>query len=153
MARSIFESERRLAGLAVEQYAQLKDYKARLQWGYKILQEEVQRKEEAGEIEKVKIQPVRHAAPVHEPAAAARRRARGESGYMSCDVNMWQVARSMMKDGVLDQAQSVFKKTFGGEDSAASSSPGAAAGGSQEGGFPSLPKIPNPLEGFKNPFG
>lgn len=35
MARSIFDSERRLADMACEQYRQLKDSKARLQWGFK----------------------------------------------------------------------------------------------------------------------
>jgi len=58
MARSIFESERRLADMAVEQYKQLKDYKSRLQWGFKILDADVMAKEAAGEIEKQKIVPV-----------------------------------------------------------------------------------------------
>jgi len=55
MARSIFDSERRLANMAVEQYAQLKDSKSRLQWGFKIVDQDVMAKEAAGEIEKVKI--------------------------------------------------------------------------------------------------
>ena len=55
MAKSIFESERRLASLATDQYAQLKDYKARLQWGFKILDKDVTLKEEKGELEKQKI--------------------------------------------------------------------------------------------------
>jgi hypothetical protein len=55
MARSIFDSERRLAEMAVDQYTQLKDYKARLQWGFKILDRDLMAKEESGEIEKQKI--------------------------------------------------------------------------------------------------
>ena len=58
MARSIFDSERRLAQMAVEQYTQLKDYKARLQWGFKIMDKDVMAKEAAGEIEEQKIVPV-----------------------------------------------------------------------------------------------
>uniref|UniRef100_A0A6U7JCK4 Uncharacterized protein n=1 Tax=Haptolina brevifila TaxID=156173 RepID=A0A6U7JCK4_9EUKA len=58
MARSIFDSERRLADMACEQYRQLKDNKARLQWGFKVLSKDVMAKEAAGEIEKVKIVPV-----------------------------------------------------------------------------------------------
>lgn len=58
MARSIFDSERRLAQMAVEQYTQLKDYKARLQWGFKIMDKAVDAKEAAGEIEEQKIVPV-----------------------------------------------------------------------------------------------
>ena len=42
MARSIFDSERRLADMAVTQYAQLKDSKPRLQWGFKILSKDLQ---------------------------------------------------------------------------------------------------------------
>jgi len=52
MARSIFDSERRLAGMACEQYKQLKDSKARLQWGFKILQSDLVKKEASGEMEK-----------------------------------------------------------------------------------------------------
>ena len=48
MARSIFDSERRLASMAVEQYRQLKDFKSRLQWGFKILDADVMAKEAAG---------------------------------------------------------------------------------------------------------
>ena len=55
MARSIFDSERRLAEMACQQYAQLKDYKSRLQWGFKILDADVMAKEASGEIEKQKI--------------------------------------------------------------------------------------------------
>lgn len=58
MARSIFDSERRLADMACEQYRQLKDFKARLQWGFKILDADVMAKEASGEIEKQKIIPV-----------------------------------------------------------------------------------------------
>ena len=58
MAKSIFDSERRLAEMAVAQYTQLKDYKSRLQWGFKILDKDVMAKEAAGEIEEVKIVPV-----------------------------------------------------------------------------------------------
>lgn len=58
MARSIFESERRLSNLAVEQYAHMKDMKGRMQWGYKIVYNELMAKEAAGEIEKQKIIPV-----------------------------------------------------------------------------------------------
>jgi len=52
MAKSIYDSERRLAQMATEQYRQLKDGKARLQWGFKIMQQDLLRKEAAGEIEK-----------------------------------------------------------------------------------------------------
>merc|ERR1719182_743761 len=55
MARSIFDSERRLASMATEQYQQLKDYQARLQWGFKILDSDVMAKEASGDIEKQKI--------------------------------------------------------------------------------------------------
>ena len=58
MARSIYDSERRLAGMAVEQYRQLKDSQSRLQWGFKINDADVLRKEQSGEIEKQKIVPV-----------------------------------------------------------------------------------------------
>lgn len=58
MARSIFDSERRLASMAVEQYRQLKDYQARLQWGFKIMDADVLAKEASGDIEKQKIVPV-----------------------------------------------------------------------------------------------
>jgi len=58
MAASIFDSERRLAEMAVTQYTQLKSYKARLQWGFKILDKDVMAKEQAGEIEEQKIVPV-----------------------------------------------------------------------------------------------
>ena len=61
MARSIYDSERRLADMATEQYRQLKDSKARLQWGFKILSKDLQIKEAAGEIEKQKIVPVNKA--------------------------------------------------------------------------------------------
>ena len=58
MARSIFDSERRLAEMATEQYRQLNEYKARLQWGFKILDKDLVAKEARGEIEKQKIIPV-----------------------------------------------------------------------------------------------
>ncbi|KAL1519442.1 hypothetical protein AB1Y20_022964 [Prymnesium parvum] len=58
MARSIFESERRLAALAVEQYSHMKKLKSNLQWGYKIVDNDVMAKEASGEIEKQKIIPV-----------------------------------------------------------------------------------------------
>ena len=44
--------------MACEQYRQLKDFKARLQWGFKILDADVMAKEASGEIEKQKIIPV-----------------------------------------------------------------------------------------------
>lgn len=55
MARSIYDSERRLASMAVEQYRQLKDSQSRLQWGFKILDQDVMAKEASGDIEKQKI--------------------------------------------------------------------------------------------------
>ena len=55
MARSIYDAERRRAGMAVEQYRQLKDSQSRLQWGFKINDADVLRKEQSGEIEKQKI--------------------------------------------------------------------------------------------------
>lgn len=58
MARSIFDSERRLAEMAVEQYRQLREAKSRLQWGFKAVSKEILVKEASGEIEKVKIVPV-----------------------------------------------------------------------------------------------
>merc|ERR1719201_1809586 len=58
MARSIYDSERRLASMAVEQYRQLKDSQSRLQWGFKILDADIMAKEKSGEIEKQKIVPV-----------------------------------------------------------------------------------------------
>jgi len=61
MARSIYDSERRLAGMAVEQYRQLKDYQSRLQWGFKINDADVMAKEASGDIEKQKIVPVNKA--------------------------------------------------------------------------------------------
>ena len=57
MARSIFESERRLTDMAKKQYKSLKNQRI-LEWGYKVVQEELMAKEKAGEIEKVKIMPV-----------------------------------------------------------------------------------------------
>lgn len=42
MARTIFESERRLGDMAAEQYPQLREQKARLQYGFKILSKDVQ---------------------------------------------------------------------------------------------------------------
>ncbi len=58
LAKSIFDSERRLASMAVDQYKVLKKHQARLQWGFKILDADVMKKEAAGEIDKVKIVPV-----------------------------------------------------------------------------------------------
>jgi hypothetical protein len=58
MARSIFESERRLADMAVTQYRQLKNNKNRLQWGFKTLSTDILAKEAKGEIEKGQIVPV-----------------------------------------------------------------------------------------------
>ena len=58
MARSIFDSERRLAKMAVEQYKQLKENQARLQWGFKPISSEILAKEASGELDKVKIVPV-----------------------------------------------------------------------------------------------
>ena len=58
IARSIFESEKRLAGLAVQQYGQLKAVKTKLQWGYKIVDQNLEKKEEEGKIEKQKIEQV-----------------------------------------------------------------------------------------------
>ena len=55
MARSIYDSERRLASMATEQYRQLKDYQSRLQWGFKILDQDVMAKEASGDLEKQKI--------------------------------------------------------------------------------------------------
>jgi hypothetical protein len=55
IAKSIFESERRLANLAAEQHRQLNDNKARLQWGFKIMDRDLVAKENAGEIEKRNI--------------------------------------------------------------------------------------------------
>merc|ERR1712139_460048 len=44
IARSIFESEKRLAGLAVQQYGHLKAIKTKLQWGYKIEDQNLKKK-------------------------------------------------------------------------------------------------------------
>ena len=41
MAQSIFESERRLSSMAVEQYSHMKKMKQNLEWGYKIVDNEV----------------------------------------------------------------------------------------------------------------
>ena len=41
MARSIFESEKRLASLACEQYSHMRGLKQRLEWGYKIVDREL----------------------------------------------------------------------------------------------------------------
>jgi hypothetical protein len=41
MAQSIFESERRLSSMAVEQYSHMKKLKQKLEWGYKIVDNEV----------------------------------------------------------------------------------------------------------------
>jgi hypothetical protein len=55
MARSIYDSERRLGEMAVQQHKTLKDSKARLEWGFKLLDKDVAAKEAAGDIEKQKI--------------------------------------------------------------------------------------------------
>jgi hypothetical protein len=55
MARSIYDSERRLAEMAVQQQPLLKKDKARLEWGFKILDKDVAAKEAAGEIEEQTI--------------------------------------------------------------------------------------------------
>ena len=89
MARSIFDSERRLASMATEQYKQLRDQQARLQWGFKIMDQDVMAKEASGDIEKQKIV---------------------------------VVSKSMLKDGIMDQA-------------------GAAAGKLAE-GLPKMPEMP-----------
>lgn len=54
MARSIFESERRLIQMAKTQYPYLKKG-GRLEWGYKAMSTEIMAKEAAGELEKQKI--------------------------------------------------------------------------------------------------
>jgi hypothetical protein len=54
MAKSIFDSERRLSSMAMEQYSVLKKF-PKLQWGYKIVDQDVMVKERDGEIEKQKI--------------------------------------------------------------------------------------------------
>ena len=41
--------------MAVEQYRQLKDYQSRLQWGFKIMDQDVMAAEQAGKIDKQKI--------------------------------------------------------------------------------------------------
>ena len=41
MAKSIFDSERRLASLAIEQYGHMKKMKSSLEWGYKVVDNEV----------------------------------------------------------------------------------------------------------------
>ena len=71
MARSIYDSERRLASMAVEQYRQLKDSQARLQWGFKILDQDVMAKEASGDIEKQKIVVVNKAMTEGEGAMGA----------------------------------------------------------------------------------
>ena len=55
LANSIYDSERRLASMAVEQYRQLRDYQTRLQWGFKILDADVMAAEASGKIDKQKI--------------------------------------------------------------------------------------------------
>merc|ERR1712113_1351590 len=47
MARSIFESERRLTEMAKKQYPSLKK-STQLEWGYKVIDRDVMSKEEAG---------------------------------------------------------------------------------------------------------
>jgi hypothetical protein len=55
VARSIFESERRLASMAVQQYKALERNKTKLEWGYKILDENLMKKVAAGDIEEQNI--------------------------------------------------------------------------------------------------
>lgn len=55
MARSIFESEKRLLSMAKQQYPPLKKEKKPLEWGYKVVSKELMAKEASGEIEKQKI--------------------------------------------------------------------------------------------------
>ena len=89
MARSIFDSERRLADMAVEQYRQLRDAKARLQWGFKAISKEILVKEASGEIEKVKIVPVNKGminnGVLEQAQAAASGLLRGEGGGAAKD--------------------------------------------------------------------
>jgi len=54
MARSIFDSERRLTDMARKQYPSLKKMTS-LEWGFKIVDKDVMAKEAAGEIEPQKI--------------------------------------------------------------------------------------------------
>jgi len=72
LAASIFDSERRLAEMAVSQYSLLRDYKSRLQWGFKILDKDVNAKEAAGEIEKQNIVPVNRGMIQKGPLEAAQ---------------------------------------------------------------------------------
>merc|ERR1711964_791071 len=58
MARSIFEAERQLADMAVRTHPQLKNYKTRLGWGYKMVSKDIAAKEASGQIEKQKVTPV-----------------------------------------------------------------------------------------------
>ena len=58
MARSIFESERQLADMAVRTHPNLQKFKTRLGWGYKIVNQEIAAKEATGEMEKMKVVPV-----------------------------------------------------------------------------------------------
>ena len=41
MAQSIFESERRLSSMAAEQYTHMKKLQSRLEWGYKVVDNEI----------------------------------------------------------------------------------------------------------------
>ena len=41
MAQSIFESERRLSSMAVEQYTHMKKMQSNLEWGYKVVDNEI----------------------------------------------------------------------------------------------------------------
>ena len=58
MARSIFESERQLADMAVRTHPNLAKFKTRLGWGYKIINKDIAAKEASGEMEKQKTVPV-----------------------------------------------------------------------------------------------
>ena len=73
MARSIYDSERRLAGMAVEQYRQLKDSQARLQWGFKVMSQELERKV-AAVAHQLMAEPFKYA----RRARAARRDCQGQ---------------------------------------------------------------------------
>lgn len=58
MAKSIFESERQLAESAIRAHPTLAKYKTRLGWGYKMVSNDISKKEASGGIEKQKVTPV-----------------------------------------------------------------------------------------------
>ena len=82
MARSIFESERRLSSMARKQYPSLKNIRE-LEWGYKVLDRDVAAKEAAGELEAEALT---------------------ESGKLK----IFKVEKEMVKDSILDQAKKMF---------------------------------------------